>query len=265
MPGVDNGGIAIHYEIAGQGPPLVLHHGRLGSGRRWAEIGYVTPLAGRTLIMPDARGHGRSDKPHDPAAYGPREMASDVVAVLDDLDIDRCDFFGYSMGGRVGFAALAHFGHRLNSMVAGGAAPFGPARSAEAELETAAGLQGGMEGYVAAMERMLEIAIPEADRKVLLANDADALAALATRTATWAPMIDGVAAAGVPLCLFGGTKDPIWELIERAAAQLPDTELHAIGPYGHGEDLRRPEEALPVVRDFLDRHGLPVEAAAPTT
>jgi len=255
--------VAVHYDIVGEGPPLVLQHGRLGSGHSWTEAGYVEALAGdRTLILVDARGHGRSDKPHAAEAYGPRDMASDVIAVLDDLGVDRTDFLGYSMGGRIGFAALAHFGDRFNSMLAGGAGPYGPARSAEAEIETADSLAGGMEAYLAAMERMLDIRMPDALREARLANDADALAALARRTATWTPVVDEVAASGVPLLLFGGTEDPIWELIERAAGELPTAELVAVGPFGHGEDLRRPDLVLPLVSDFLGRVGLAADRRA---
>lgn len=254
---VDNDGVAIHYEVAGQGPPLVLQHGRLGSGRFWFDAGYVAALADdRRLVAIDARGHGRSDKPDDPGAYRPQDMAGDVVAVLDALGIERADFLGYSMGGRIGFATLARHPERINALVAGGAGPYGPARSAEAELRVAATLAGGMAAYLDEMERMLGRTMPAADREARMANDAAALAALATATASWPPVVGGLVASGRPICLFGGTEDPIWELIGRADRELPEAELHAIGPFGHGEDLRRPDLVLPVVIDFLDRCGL---------
>ena len=65
-----NEGVRIHYELEGDGPALVLHHGFSGSLRHWYMNGYVEALR-RTyrLILVDARGHGESDKPHDPASY----------------------------------------------------------------------------------------------------------------------------------------------------------------------------------------------------
>lgn len=253
----DNGGVGIAFEVVGQGQPLVLQHGRLGSGRAWFDIGYVDALASDwTLVIIDARGHGRSDKPADAGVYRPEDMAGDVVAVLDELAIDRADFLGYSMGGRIGFATAAHAGHRINAMVAGGAGPYGPATSPEAELELAATLTGGMEAYLAGMERMLDRTIPKVDRQRLLANDADALAALATATAAWPPMVEALSGRTEPTLLFGGTADPIWPLIERASTELPGATLRPIGAFGHGEDLRRPDLVIPVVRDFLLRHGL---------
>lgn len=253
----DNDGVSIHYEVVGTGPPLVLQHGRLGSGRFWFDAGYVDALApNRRLVVIDARGHGRSDKPSRPEAYRPEDMAGDVVAVLDDLDIERTDFFGYSMGGRIGFAVAAHNGRRLHALAAGGAGPYGPARSAEAEHQLAKTLSGGMAAYLDEMERMLLRRIPEPDRERLLTNDADALAALATATADWPPVVDALAAGDGPILLFGGTHDPIWPLIERAAASLPRATLEPVGPFGHGEDLRRPDLVLPLVTGFLDERGL---------
>ncbi|MEL6980925.1 MAG: alpha/beta fold hydrolase [Actinomycetota bacterium] len=250
-------GVAIHFEVIGDGPPLVLQHGRLGSGRFWFDAGYVRAMAGEhRLVVVDARGHGRSDKPTDPSAYRPEAMAGDIVAVLDELAIERADLFGYSMGGRIGFATATHFGARIHALVSGGAGPYGQARSAEAERELADTLAGGMEAYLTSMERMLERTIPAPDRERLLANDAEALAALATATADWPPMVDALVDRVEPMLLFGGTGDPIWPLIERAAAAFPTAELRAVGPFGHGEDLRRPDLVLPIVTDFLRTNGL---------
>ena len=257
MTVVDNHGTEIFYEVTGTGPPLVLQHGRMGSGRVWHDLGYTAALADRTLILIDARGHGRSDKPRDPDAYHSSDVATDVVRVLDDIAVDRADFFGYSMGGRIGFSAVAHFPDRFNSLIAGGSGPHGPGISREAELELADTLGDGVEAYVSAMEAMLQRTVPPGDRAVLLANDAEALAALARATADWPDVTGPVADSEVPIQLFGGGADPIWPLIERAHGMLSASELRCFDRLGHGEDLRQPELVLPVVIDFLQRRGLP--------
>ena len=51
------------------------------------------------LVLIDARGHGQSDKPHDPLSYAPEKFASDIVAVLDDLGMKTAAYWGYSLGG----------------------------------------------------------------------------------------------------------------------------------------------------------------------
>ncbi len=266
MAVADSFGTDIHYEVVGSGPPLVLQHGRLGSGRFWHQFNYVSALEDqRTLILIDARGHGRSAKPQTPDAYHPRDMASDVVAVLDDLDIATADYFGYSMGGRIGFMCAAFFPERLNSLIAGGAGTQGPAVSRQAELSLAETLDRGMESYLDGMETMLKRTIPDADRALLLANDAGALAALARGTADWSDVTADVAEAALPIQLFGGSVDPIWPLIEQAHAGLPSSEIHCFDSLGHGEDLRQPKLVLPLLIDFLDRCGLGSEPSNGTS
>ena len=63
---------------------LVLQHGFSESVVDWYEAGYVDALrSDYRLILIDARGHGASDKPHDPGAYELERRVADVVAVLD--------------------------------------------------------------------------------------------------------------------------------------------------------------------------------------
>ena len=83
MPRVDNQGISIHYRVEGNGPPLVLQHGFADSSETWYERGYVAALNRNTASsLIDFRGHGQSDKPHDPPSFTPEKFASDTVAVL---------------------------------------------------------------------------------------------------------------------------------------------------------------------------------------
>ena len=67
----DSDGVQIHYTITGSGPPLVLLHGWANRYEEmWVGNGWVDELSPiRTIIGVDQRGHGTSDKPHDPAAY----------------------------------------------------------------------------------------------------------------------------------------------------------------------------------------------------
>lgn len=70
MPHANHRGVRNHYQVEGEGPPLVLQHGFTHSLRRWYLHGYVEALReDHRLILVDARGHGSSDKPHDPSAY----------------------------------------------------------------------------------------------------------------------------------------------------------------------------------------------------
>lgn len=94
-------GVRIHYTDQGAGEPIVLLHGLGGSLETWNETGILQNLArDHRVIAFDIRGHGKSDKPHDPKLYG-HEMGRDVVRLLDHLGIRRAHVAGYSLGGMI--------------------------------------------------------------------------------------------------------------------------------------------------------------------
>ncbi|MEV4627047.1 alpha/beta fold hydrolase [Micromonospora sp. NPDC049523] len=90
-------GVEIAYQRWGTPdgtPPVVLHHGFVvDASTNFVGPGVVAALttAGRWVVAPDARGHGASSKPHDPARYGEAAMARDLAALVDLLDVDRID------------------------------------------------------------------------------------------------------------------------------------------------------------------------------
>ena len=102
--------------------PVVLQHGFAATGySNWVAPGIVRALtnAGRTVLVPDARGHGRSEKPLDPARYGHDLMARDLSALFDDLGVDEVDLGGYSMGGHIALHVLRDDPRIRSAMIAG--------------------------------------------------------------------------------------------------------------------------------------------------
>src|SRR5438067_2519216 len=109
MPYATGSGVRIHYVVEGSGPALVLHPGFVGSLVDWYDAGFVEALRAQyNLVLIDPRGQGKSDKPHETAAYGIDQRVADVLAVLDALSIARTHFVGYSMGAWIGFALGIH-------------------------------------------------------------------------------------------------------------------------------------------------------------
>src|SRR5262252_981769 len=102
MSRVDVDGVGIEYEVTGEGRPVVLLHGFPDSGRLWRHQVPALADAGYQVIVPDLRGYGRSDKPMAVEAYSLPFLAGDVLAVLDNLGIDRAHVVGHDWG-----AALA--------------------------------------------------------------------------------------------------------------------------------------------------------------
>ena len=94
MPSFHNGAVEIAYLDEGEGEPILLVHGFASSKNvNWVYPTWVSELRknGRRVIALDDRGHGESAKLYDPAQYGIPIMASDVIALMDHLDIPRAE------------------------------------------------------------------------------------------------------------------------------------------------------------------------------
>jgi len=121
----NSAGLRLHYEVHGpdNGTPIVLVHGFASDyqlnwvGTRWQE---TLTGAGFKVIGLDCRGHGHSDKPHDPAAYRTEIMAADVVRLLDHADVPKAAYLGYSMGARIGLQVAIDHPGRVTRAVLGG-------------------------------------------------------------------------------------------------------------------------------------------------
>jgi pimeloyl-ACP methyl ester carboxylesterase len=118
---VASDGVHIHYLTRGAGPALLLLHGfALNADLNWVRTAALDSLATVfTVIAPDLRGHGGSDKPHDPSAYGARFVA-DMVELLDHLHIEKAHVAGYSMGGIIALKLIATHPERVRSAVLAG-------------------------------------------------------------------------------------------------------------------------------------------------
>jgi pimeloyl-ACP methyl ester carboxylesterase len=154
VPFFDSNGVPIHYRVFGEGRPIVLAHGFSANlQRNWVATGWIetlTPL--RQVIAFDCRGHGRSGKPGDPAAYAPDEMTDDVTRLMDHLGIERAEVGGYSMGGGTALRALARHPGRFTAGVVGGVG----------ELRLPPGRRPNMAQAILALERadLARIAAP---------------------------------------------------------------------------------------------------------
>ena len=116
-------GVRIGWEMAGEGPPVVLVHG-FGSNRlqNWRAPGWYDCLtkAGYSVIALDNRGHGESDKPHESDAYAEERMAEDVVLVMDATRHGSAFVMGYSMGGAIALRLASGHPNRVRALITGG-------------------------------------------------------------------------------------------------------------------------------------------------
>ncbi|WP_431970922.1 alpha/beta fold hydrolase [Nocardia sp. bgisy134] len=104
-------GLELSYRVwEGDGRTVVLQHGVVAdTNANWMSMGVVAALqaAGHRVVSLDARGHGRSEKPHDAARYSWDAMARDVRALYDELGLEDVAQVGYSMGGVISLLVAA--------------------------------------------------------------------------------------------------------------------------------------------------------------
>ena len=247
MPYAVNDGVRIHYRLEGAGPPIVLQHWSLATMEDWYEHGYVSGLKDDyRLVLLDARGHGASDKPHAPEACELKNRIDDIVAVLDDVGIGRAHFFGYSMGGWIGFGMARFAPERLRSLIIGGQSPFAQNMDGLRQL-VRYGVENGPEAFVAMWEENFGMLSSKA-RERMLSYDYDAFLAVAQDRDSLEPVLPHMK---VPCLLYVGETDGVCSLVEECAKQMADVTLAILPGLDHGEAIRRSDKVLPHVRTFL--------------
>ena len=252
MPFVNNEGVKIHYEVEGEGLPLVLQHGFTGSLERWRAPGYLDALRHEyQLVLVDARGHGASDKPYEPEEYDFRLMADDVIAVLDVLGISKAHFWGYSMGGRIGFFLATHSADRFHSFVLGGVSPLFR-REERRDIEPAfeAMKAGGMEGYLVSVEQSAG-PLPHEDKQRMLANDPEALVAVWEAMNRLRSLRNRLQSIPVPCLLYVGEDDPRFAGAKEAVGSIPRATFFSLPGINHRQGMARSDLVLPRVKAFL--------------
>jgi len=111
-------GIEMYYAIYGAGAPVLLIHGGLSNADVWSS--QAATLSKRyKVIVADSRGHGRSTRGDQPLSY--HLMASDYLALLDHLKIDKCALVGWSDGGVIGLDIAIEHPERLSGLYVQGA------------------------------------------------------------------------------------------------------------------------------------------------
>lgn len=245
MPYTDNDGVQIHYEMEGDGQPLVLQHGLSSNLTRWGMSGYVDVLKGDyKLIMIDARGHGESDKPYDADVYDRKIMASDVVAVLDAEGIDKSHYLGYSMGGSIGFGLAESFPERFHSLIIGGMHPYA-ITGVDVLLERLEA--GGMEAWVSSMDPP-----PDSERrKMLLANDPQAIVAASVALRDRPDLSHVLPNMTMPCLIYVGDADDLHVGAERCVAAMPNATWVSLPGLNHDETMSQGNLVLPHVTEFL--------------
>lgn len=251
----DSAGVALRYVESGSGEAVVLLHSFTGNlDADFVRCGLFGALAKRyRAIAFDLRGHGKSGKPHDPRQYG-REMAFDVVRLLDHLHVARAHVVGYSLGAHVVAQLLALHPERFITAALGGS----PGRRCWSDGDDrrvaieAAELERG-ELRTQLLRLRPESSPPPGDAeirartdRILQGNDVKALAALRLANREQVVSDEALRAAGVATLGLVGNRDGYLDEFRELAKTMPHLELVQIAGAAHDEALARPEfrEAL---------------------
>ena len=241
----ESNGVPIRYITKGSGPAVALLHGLTGSLESWIDNGfYDGPFDGFQLIAIDCRGHGKSGKPHDPAAYG-QEMMDDVVQLLDHLEIGRAHLIGHSMGAEIALKMAAQYPARVHSTVLAGSgwsddSVYESWRLLAESLERGEGIRGYFDWATPPGQSRTAAEIEgfeEWNRTLLARNDPRALAALCRNYAEREELRvteDEIRALRAPMLGVAGELDAERPMLERMTGVAPDFTLIVLKGLGHG-------------------------------
>lgn len=254
MPYASNQGAKIYYEVEGSGQPIVFGHGAMGNISMWPGYGYVEMLKDRyKLVMIDARGHGKSDKFYTHDDYDIKFMVDDVIAVLDDLGIERTHYWGFSMGGYTGFGLAKYYPQRLLSLILGGASPYIYDDSSQPDPLLKAMKRGVDEGIEAMIEEFCTWSggylHPTAEAR-LRSLDPRAMVALFEKSPDEKGLEDVLPNINIPSLLYIGEHDDP-EHVLTYARQMPKVATLVLPGLNHAQTSAAVNLIVPRALEFL--------------
>jgi pimeloyl-ACP methyl ester carboxylesterase len=233
MPYFDSAGIKIYYQDSGSGEAVILVHGFASTvEHNWGSTGWIAALSKKyRVVAPDVRGHGLSDKPHEPRLYGYASMGADVTRLMDHLGIERAHLMGYSMGSSIAIELMLSHPERFRSIVLGGIAY-------DDGLEDKVDRDAIAEAYRADDPATIKSPVAKAYRRFAesMPNDLKALAALIdSERSPFDPA--ELAAVRMPVLIVVGTNDnaigdpkPLEKMIPGARLVMIEGRDHMTAP-----------------------------------
>ena len=260
MPYVDSDGIKIYYEVEGEGVPLMLLHGLSGSLNTFRGLGYTEKLSKEhQLILIDARGHGRSDKPHQPKDYRLKLFVKDTLAVLDELGVEKPHFLGYSMGGMVGLGIGVYSPNRFRSLIIGG---WGMReRHTEESIKIdqwfiercKMGIDAMWSARAGSLQRLPSKMVSRMKEEFYL-NDLEALLAFLS-VREHIGFEDLLPSLELPCLFYAGDQDILYDRAKQTAELIQNARFVSIPGLDHVEAIRQSDKVLPLVLSFIKEAG----------
>lgn len=234
-------GIQMYYATFGAGDPVLLIHGGLGNADIWANQ-VIDLMQDHLVIVADSRGHGRSSRTDDPIGYD--LMASDYLALLDVLKIDKVDLVGWSDGGIIGLDIAMTHPERLDHL-------FAQAANITTDgVNPAVATDAVFGSYIAWMgEDYLRLSPTPDQFDAFVAQISDMWASQPNWTDAQVSTIT------VPTAIVAGDHDEaiLPAHTEKMAALIPGARLVILPQASHFAMLQAPDEYTAAVRAFIDQ------------
>lgn len=251
-------GVAIHYEIHGAGPALLLSHGFSATSGMWD--GQIEALSRHfKLIVWDMRGHGATDYPADPAAYSEPATVADMAALLDAAVAEKAIVGGLSLGGYMSLAFRLAHPERVRALLV---IDTGPGyRKDEARDAWNRDALKNADRY--ASEGLARLQRGTAEMRAARHRNADGLvlAARGMLTQRDDKVIASLPAIDVPTLVVVGSEDkPFLAAADYMAAKIPGAKKVVIEGAGHAANVDQPEAFNAAVLGFLREARLDREA-----
>jgi len=254
MAKLDRGGVAIHYDIEGEGPVLLLSHGYSATGEMWRD--QVEALKDRFRVVTwDMRGHGRSDYPDEPAAYSEALTVGDMAALLDAASVERAVLGGLSLGGYMSLAFNLAHPERVRALLVIDTGPgYRSDEAREGWNKNALRTAGRYE-----TEGLARLQRGTAEMRASSHRDASGLvrAARGMLTQRDAAVISSLPTIAVPSLVVVGANDaPFLAAADYMAGKIPGAKKVIIPDAGHAANMDQPAAFNAAVRGFLLEAGL---------
>jgi pimeloyl-ACP methyl ester carboxylesterase len=253
-------GIEMAYDDAGSGAAVVLLHGYPFNRSMWREQREAL-VANYRVITPDLRGHGETTVTAEPATM--EEMARDVDALLDKLEIGRVTIGGLSMGGYVTLAFYRRFPLRVRALILADTRPQADTLDARRNREEQAKkiLKEGMQSIASDFLKKVLTPATLAEqpdrvarvREMILKTDPQGAAAALRGMAARPDQTDFLEGILVPTLILVGSEDQLTppadaELMRR---EIRGSRLEVIEGASHLSNLERPAEFNRALKSFL--------------
>lgn len=260
-------GVTYEYEVVGSGQPLLLLHGFTGSLETWRP--FIPEWSKQfQVIVVDLVGHGKTESPEETWHYEIEQVASQMIALLDELQIPKAHMLGYSMGGRLAITLACLYPNRVSSLVlencTAGLEEEGTRKERREQDEQLANQieTDGIEAFVTrwenielfATQKKLPACVQETVRNERLSNNPKGLANSLRGMGTGAQPSwwNHLGELKMPVLLMNGEWDQkFFHILTNMKKRIPHAKFVKIDGAGHAIHVEQPEKFDTIVKGFL--------------